>query len=152
MGKIASAGLAILLLLAPCFASGHGGGEAAKPPAKDSPRKDNAHVTTTSQSYIGFEPLYTTIITGDSAAGMLMIGIGIDVPDADLRAKVKAMLPALRDLYVRSLLYYAAAKIRPWRQPDAIAIADKLQRVTDKFLKRRGVKVLLAQVAVRLNK
>jgi len=35
---------------------------------------------------------------------MLMIGIGLDVPDADLRAQTELAMPVLRDVYVRSLM------------------------------------------------
>jgi len=60
-------------------------------------------------------------------------------------------MPQLRDGYVRSLMTFSATHVRSWRQPDVAAIADRLQVVTDRILKRGGARVLLAQVAIRLN-
>jgi len=125
---------------------------AEKSAAKDKDKKDKAHAASASPSYLGIDPIYTTIMDGDSISGLLMVGIGLDVPDEKLRAEVERIMPELRDLYIRSLLAFTATSVRPWRQPDAAAIADKLQRVTDLKLRRKGVRVLLAQVAIRLNK
>ena len=81
-----------------------------------------------------------------------MIGIGLDVPNAELRSKAESTMPVLRDFYVRSLLAYSATSVRPWRQPDVGEIADRLQRATDRTLGRQGAHILLAQVAMRLTK
>jgi flagellar basal body-associated protein FliL len=126
---------------------------ADKPAAdkKDKDKKDKAHTISASPSYLGLDPIYTSIIENDNVRGLLMVGVGIDVPDENLRATVEAIMPSLRDLYVRSLLYYTSANVRSWRQPDVDAIADSLQRVTDLKLRRKGARVLLAQVAIRLN-
>lgn len=137
----------------PCLAAEGQGVEktAAKSKNKNDKNKNGDHVVATSPSYIGIDPIYTTILDDDNIGGLLMVGIGLDVPDANLRAEVVRIMPSLRDLYVRSMLSFSAANVRPWRQPDPVAIADKLQRVTDYRLKRKGAKVLLAQVAIRLN-
>ena len=37
-------------------------------------------------------------------------------------------------------------------QPDVEAIADRLQSVTDRALKKKGARVLLAQVALRVTR
>ncbi len=155
MRKIA---LALAVVLAglltvemPCLAAeGQGAGKTA---TKDKAKKDKNgdHVVATSPSYIGIDPIYTTILDDDNIGGLLMVGIGLDVPDEHLRAEVVRIMPSLRDLYVRSMLSFTAANVHPWRQPDPVAIADKLQRVTDYRLNRKGAKVLLAQVAIRLN-
>jgi len=42
--------------------------------------------------------------------------------------------------------------VRPWQQPDVSVIADRLQRVTDRALKKKGARVLLAQVAMRITR
>lgn len=114
--------------------------------------KDTAHVVSTSPSYIGIDPIYTTILDGDAVVGTMMLGIGLDVQDPRLHDEVSHKMPELRDLYIRSMLYYTSVSIRPWRAPDVVDIAAKLQEATDKRMKRKGaVRVLLAQVAMRLN-
>jgi flagellar basal body-associated protein FliL len=115
-------------------------------------KKAAVHKITQSASYLMIDPIYTTIMDGNNIAGLLMIGIGLDVPDGELRAQTEKRMPVLRDVYVRSLLAYSATSVRPWRQPDVGDIADRLQRVTDRTLGRKGARILLAQVAMRLTK
>jgi len=110
------------------------------------------HKITQSVSYLMIDPIYTTVMDGNRIVGLLMIGIGLDVPDAELRARTELTMPVLRDVYVRSLMAFTATSVRPWRQPDVGEIADRLQRVTDLTLKRKGARILLAQVAMRLTK
>jgi flagellar basal body-associated protein FliL len=133
--------LSIIVLLA-LFAPAHGA-EARKPPV---------HKITQSVSFLGLDPIYTTIMEGNKPLGLLMIGIGLDVPDADLRDRVTQSMPSLRDAYVRTLMSYTATSVRPWRQPDVGEIADRLQRVTDHMLNRQGARILLGQVAIRLTR
>lgn len=129
-----------------------GEGKAADTKGGSKKAKENAHVLATSPSYIGIDPIYTTILDGDVVVGTLMLGIGLDVPDQKLHDEIVQNMPRIRDLYVRSMLSYTASGIRPWRQPSADEIADRLQQATDHHLKRKGVRVLLAQVAMRLNR
>jgi len=119
----------------------------AKPDAK----KSGEHKVTQSKSYLMVDPIYTTIVSGDHPVGLLMIGVGIDVPDEKLRGEADHAMPVIRDAYVRNLTAYAATQVRIWQQPDVTVIADRLQRVTDKALGRKGARLLLAQVAMRLT-
>ena len=139
--------LAALLLAAPAF-----GEDAATHADKPKNKKADAHVISTSPSYLGLDPIYTTILDGDTATGMLMIGVGIDVPDENLRATALKLMPVIRDLYVRYLLDYTALNVRPWRQPNVAEIADRMQQITDAALQRKGAHLLVAQIAIRLNK
>ena len=121
--------------------------------AEDAPKAQKApeHKTTQSESYIMLDPIYTTIVADNHVAGMLMIGAGLDVPNAVLRGEVARSLPVLRDAYIRNLMTFTANVVRPDAQPDVEMIADRLQAVTDRALKKKGAKVLLAQVAIRVT-
>jgi flagellar basal body-associated protein FliL len=121
--------------------------------AEDAPKAQKApeHKTTQSTSYIEMDPIYTTIVMDNRAAGMLMVGAGLDVPDEHLRDEVNRSLPVLRDAYVRNLMTFTANVVRTDTQPDVGTIADRLQAVTDRALGKKGVKVLLAQVAIRVT-
>jgi len=135
----------VVLVLAAALSAGlPGRGE-------DAPKEQKApeHKTTQSKSYIGVNPIYTTIIADDRAAGVLMVGAGLDVPDTKLREEVRRSLPVLRDAYVRNLMTFTVNVVRTDTQPDVGMIADRLQAVTDRALGKKGAKVLLAQVAVR---
>jgi flagellar basal body-associated protein FliL len=120
---------------------------------EDAPKAQKApeHKTTQSKSYIMVDPIYTTIVADNRAAGMLMVGAGLDVPDDKLRDEVNRSLPVLRDAYIRNLMIFTANVVRTDAQPDVGLIADRLQGVTDRALKKKGAKVLLAQVAIRVT-
>lgn len=153
--------LAILLLLslglaAPASASGHGGAHGSKPAGEEKDKKDKdksgGHRITQSDSYMMIDPIYASIMDGNRPMGLLMIGIGLDVPDPALRERIEREMPRLRDGYVRSMTAFAGASVRASRQPDVTLIADRLQAVTDRLLARKGARILLAQIAIRLNK
>jgi len=115
-------------------------------------QKAPEHKTTQSKSYIMVDPIYTTIVADNRAAGMLMVGAGLDVPDDKLREEVERSMPVLRDAYIRNLMTFTANVVRTDSQPDVGLIADRLQAVTDRALKKKGAaKVLLAQVAIRVT-
>lgn len=124
----------------------------AVPAHAEDDKKGATHKATQSKSYLMIDPIYATIVSGERPVGMLMIGIGIDVPDETLRAEADHAMPVLRDAYVRNMMAYAATQVRAWRQPDVAIIADRLQAVTDRALGRKGAKLLLAQVALRLTR
>ena len=116
----------------------------------DSTQKAPEHKITQSKSYLSLDPIYTTIVDDDRAQGMLMIGVGLDVPDPTLRAVANRSLPVLRDAYVRNLMAFTASSVRTTAQPDVSEIAQRLQGVTDRALGQKGAKILLAQVALRV--
>ena len=114
--------------------------------------KPPKHKVTQSDSYLMVDPMYLPIFDGERPIGMLMIGVGIDIPDATLRGDAVRAMPILRDGFVRNLMNFSTTSVRSWRQPDVMAIADRLQGVTDRVLRRKGARLLLAQVAMRITK
>ena len=114
--------------------------------------KKPEHKITQSDSYLTVDPFYTTIVTDNHAGGMLMVGMGLDVPNPALRDEVTRSLPVLRDAYLRNLMAFTASAVRTDAQPDVAAIAERLQGVTDRALKKKGAQVLLAQVALRVTR
>jgi flagellar basal body-associated protein FliL len=139
------------ILLVLFLAAALGAGLPAR--AEDAPKAQKApeHKTTQSTSYIEIDPIYTTIVADNRPAGMLMIGAGLDVPDAKLRDDVNRSLPVLRDAYIRNLMTFTANVVRTDAQPDVGMIADRLQAVTDRALGKKGATVLMAQVAIRVT-
>jgi flagellar basal body-associated protein FliL len=114
-------------------------------------QKAPEHKITQSKSYLSLEPLYATIVDDERPQGMLMVGIGLDVPDEGLRAVTTRSLPVLRDAYLRNLMAFTASSVRTTEQPDVSRIADRLQAVTDRALGRKGARILLAQIALRVT-
>jgi flagellar basal body-associated protein FliL len=120
---------------------------------EDAPKAQKApeHKTTQSKSYIMVDPIYTTIVADNRPAGMLMVGVGLDVPDDKQRDEVSRSMPVLRDAYIRNLMTFTVNVVRTDSQPDVGLIADRLQAVTDRALGKKGAKVLLAQIAIRVT-
>lgn len=139
--------------LAPARAAEHGAKAEKKEPEKKEEKKDEKeapeHKITQSESYVMLDPIYTTIVADNRPTGLMMIGIGLDIPDAETREMVEHSLPVLRDAYVRNLLAFTVAAVRIDTQPDVGIIASRLQAVTDRALKKKGAKVLIAQLALR---
>ena len=119
--------------------------------ADEDEQKKPEHKTSQSKSYLSLEPIYTTIVSDNRAQGMLMVGIGLDVPNDDLREVADRSMPVLRDAYVRNLMAFTATAVRTDAQPDVTLIADRLQNITDRALGKKGAKILLAQVAIRVS-
>jgi flagellar basal body-associated protein FliL len=115
-------------------------------------KKSSEHKLTQSVSYLALDPIYTTIVDDNRAQGMLMVGVGIDVPDEALREVATRSMPVLRDAYVRSLMAFTATTVRTNAQPDVTQLANRLQNVTDRALGKKGAKILLAQVAIRVTR
>ena len=134
--------LAILLaLIFALCAPAQGADPSASAPAKRRP--------TPLESYVMVDPLTVTIMHNRVARGLLVVEFGIDVPDEALREKLESSMPLLRDAYVRSLSVYAQTALKPNRQPDAGAIGNRLQSVTDYVLGKNGAHVLLMVVIAR---
>ncbi len=129
--------LIALGLAAPALASEPKEGKAAERKVSQSP------------SWVELQDFYTTIVGADRATGMLMVRVGLDIPDAKMRENATRAMPVLRDAYLRSLMAYTATHVRLDTHPDAVAIADRLQIVTDRALNKKGARILLRQVALR---
>lgn len=115
-------------------------------------KKKSEHKLTQAESYLSLDPIYTTIVDDNRAQGMLMVGVGLDVPDEGLREVATRSMPVLRDAYVRSLMAFTANTVRTDAQPDVTLLANRLQTVTDRALGKKGAKILLAQVAIRVSR
>lgn len=120
-------------------------------PARVVARQMAPHRITQLKSYMTIEPLYATILDDGRPVGLLLVAIGLNVPDAGLRAQAQRAMPLLRDAYVRNLVSFAAVAVRPWKQPDANMISERLQRATDRTLHASGAQVLLGQVSIRIT-
>jgi flagellar basal body-associated protein FliL len=114
-------------------------------------QKAPEHKITQSASYTGIDPIYVTMMEDDHPIGMLTVEIGIDVPDEALRDVVNRSLPVLRDAYLRNLMSFSSTTVRADFQPDVAIIAGRLQAVTDHALGKKGAKVLLEQVVMRVT-
>ena len=56
--------------------------------AEKKPQKAAEHKVTQSESWVEVQDFYTTIVGDGRANGMLMVRVGLDVPDAKMRENV----------------------------------------------------------------
>jgi len=137
----ASALVLLLALSGPALAAEEAGDKKAQ--------KAPEHKVTQSVSWVEVQDFYATIVGDGRASGMLMVRVGLDIPDTGMRDNVERSMPVLRDAWLRSLMAYTSTHVRLDTQPDVVAIADRLQAVTDRALKKKGARILLRQVALR---
>lgn len=117
---------------------------------KGAKHKAPEHKSTNSESWLDLDPPFSTTVIGDNRPiGILQVWVGLDIPDAALREDAERSLPVLRDAYLRNLMAFTATNVRLDYQPDVTVIADRLQGVTDRALRRKGARILLRQVALR---
>jgi flagellar basal body-associated protein FliL len=125
---------------------------ASAPALADDGQKAPAHKETQSESYMMIEPMYATVFDAGRPSGMLMVAIGLDIPNAKLRNDATRAMPLLRDDYLRNLMNFTSAVVHPWEQPDVTEIVTRLQHVTDRALHKTGAKVLIAEMSMRVTK
>lgn len=77
--------------------------------------------------------------------GVLSIGINLDIADASLRARAKALMPRLRDAYLTRLQTYALS-LPPQGLVDTEYVRAEIQKITDTQLKSNGAHVLFGSV------
>jgi hypothetical protein len=126
--------LALLALAAPA---------AAQPSGQDSGRSRSL---TSAVTYLPLPTLSTTVVGRFTTSGMLVVDVGLDVPDQALRAQASAMAPRLRDALRTALSAYANAYYRDNTAPDPETIARLMQTAVDRTLGRAGARLLLSNV------
>jgi len=127
MDRRALFGLAAAALAAPARAASSGGSASA-------------------ETYIPLPICTATIVHGDGRRGVLSIELGVDIPDAALRARAQQGAPRLRAAFNTAAQGFAAAGLRPGWPPDIDQLAAALQRAADGALGRPGARVLLGTV------
>lgn len=112
--------------------------------AKDESKSKGVETTTT---LIEMDALTVNIFRSNYSRGKVEVMINLDVPNPDLRQRTVESIPRLRAAYVPVLT--GTMYDLPQRTPPNIeALANALQRATDKVLGRPGVRVLLGSVVV----
>ena len=98
-------------------------------------------------SYINLNSLNASTVRADGRRGILTVDVGVDVPDAALRAEAARSGPRLRAAMSEAAQRIAGA-LRPGEPPDVDRLSRDLQAAADRTLGRRGARVLLGTVMV----
>ncbi len=100
-------------------------------------------------AFMVMAPLQVAIVQSGRPRGVLLVDIGLEIPDSDLRARVRSGLPRLRDHMLRSLSLFAANAVDFNRPVDVVRLAGRLQTVADAYADEKAIKVLLVNVTLQ---
>jgi len=135
-------GLAVLASLWTAPARAAGG--SSKAPASQQNKR-----LTSSKDYVQLSTVVAPIAARYRFDGILVVDLGLDVPDAKLRALAELSKPRLQDALRAALSDYTHTMYRPGRVPDPERMKAVMQAAVDKLLAAPGAQVLLVSVMVQ---
>jgi hypothetical protein len=142
-------GLAILAMCAalgagPAIAAG--GGSSASAPAEQQAPATRQDRLTSAETYLPMPTLSAGVIQRHATRGTIVLDMGIDIADADLRHRARLNAPRLRDALRTALATYATTFYRDRTSPDPDELTRLLQQGVDRTLGGPGARVLLANI------
>lgn len=132
----------LAVLAAPTAAAGAGGGSSAQQQAPAS-RQERL---TSAETYIPLPTLSAGVLQRMSTRGTLIVDMGLDIPDADLRRRAQLNGPRIRDALRTALATYASTYYRDRTSPDPAQMTRLLQHAVDRTLGADGARVLLVNI------
>jgi hypothetical protein len=123
----------------PAFGQGH----AAPQPHAPATRQERL---TSAESYLPLPTLSAGVLQRHSTAGTIIVDMGLDVPDVELRRRARLNEPRLRDALRTAIANYASTYYRDHTAPDPAALTRLMQQAIDRVLGAPGARVLLANV------
>jgi flagellar basal body-associated protein FliL len=134
--------LAFALLAAtamPAAAAG-GGGAPQQAPATRQER------LTSAESFVPMPTLSAGVLQRNASHGVIVVDMGLDIPDADLRRRAVLNAPRLRDALRTALATYASTYYRDRTAPRPDELTRQLQLAVNRVLGAEGARVLLANI------
>ncbi|WP_322811582.1 hypothetical protein [Terricaulis sp.] len=134
------AALMLATLAGPAMASGAGSGASAQQPAT---RQDRL---TSAESYVPVPTLSAGVLQRMSTQGTLVVDMGLDIPDEELRLRARLNGPRLRDTLRSALATYASTYYRDRTAPDPDELTRLMQQAVDRTLGAGGARVLMVNI------
>jgi flagellar basal body-associated protein FliL len=150
MREIVKACIALMLLAAaslstaPAWAQpsgGHGGSESSG----QTPQSRQERLTS-AETYLPLPTFSTSVLQNGVSRGTLIVDLGLDIPDAALRARAQSAAPRLRDAMRTALSVYAGSYFRAQTAPDPAQLGRILQQNVDRTLGAPGARVLFTNI------
>lgn len=139
--RVAILALCAALLAGPAAAAGSGSGSA--PQTAPATRQERL---TSAESFVPMPTLSAGVLQRSSTLGTIVVDMGIDVPDADLRRRAQLNGPRLRDALRTALATYASTYYRDRTSPDPAQLTRLMQQSIDRTLGAPGARVLLVNI------
>jgi hypothetical protein len=133
--------LALVAALAgPAAAAGGSSASAQQAPATRQER------LTSAETYVPVPTLSAGVLQRMSTRGTLVVDMGLDIPNADLRRRAQLNAPRLRDALRTALASYATIYYRDRTAPDPTQLTRLMQQSVDRTLGGEGAQVLLVNI------
>ncbi|MES1198417.1 MAG: hypothetical protein ABUS48_00350 [Pseudomonadota bacterium] len=123
-------------LAGPAFAEAQG----------DQAPPDRQSRLTSADSYMPIPTLSAGVIQRYDTLGTMVVDMGLDIPDANLRNRALANAPLLRDALRTALATYASTYYRDRTCPDPDTATRLMQSAVDRTLRTPGARVLLVNI------
>lgn len=90
--------------------------------------------------------LSAAVVQRSASRGTIVVDMGLDIPDAALRARAQVNQPRLRDALRSALSTYAGTYYRDRTAPDPVTLARLMQSSVDRTLGGAGARVLFTNI------
>ena len=118
----------------------------AQPSGEDQAPASRQERLTSADSYMPLPTLSAGVLQRYATNGTIVVDMGLDIPDAALRARAQANTPRLRDALRTALATYASTYYRDRTAPDPTQMTRLMQQAVDRVLGAPGARVLLANI------
>lgn len=135
--------IAMLAALAGPAAAAGGGSSSASQQQAPATRQERL---TSAETYLPLPTLSAGVLQRQSTQGTIVVDMGLDIPDAELRRRARLNEPRLRDALRTALATYSSTYYRDRTAPDMTQLTRLMQQSIDRTLGAAGARVLLVNV------
>jgi flagellar basal body-associated protein FliL len=144
--RIAAPLLAIVMFAASVVpATAAGGGSSSSASAQQAPATRQERLTS-AETYLPMPTFSAGVLQRNSNQGTMVVDMGLDIPDADLRRRALLNAPRLRDALRTALANYSSVYYRVHTAPSPTELTRQMQMAVDRVLGAPGARVLLANI------
>ena len=143
--RLAAPFIAVILfasLALPAAASGGG----STPPAQQQEPASIQERLTSAETYMPMPAFQAGVLQRNINHGMIVVDMGLDIPDAALRRRAQLNAPRLRDAIRTALANYSSVYYRVRTAPSPTELTRQMQAAVDRVLGAPGARVLLANI------
>lgn len=135
--------IAVLVLALAGPAAAAGGSSSAASQQAPASRQERL---TSAPSYVPMPTLSVSVLQRTSTRGTIVVDMGLDIPDAELRRVALVNGPRVRDALRTALSTYASTYYRDRTAPDPATLTRLMQQSIDRVLGNEGAQVLLVNI------
>ena len=101
---------------------------------------------TSAESFVPLPTLSAAVLQRHVALGTIVVDMGLDIPDGELRRRAQLNGPRVRDALRTALASYSSTYYRDRTAPNPADLTRLLQNSVDRVLGGQGARVLLVNI------